>query len=96
MPRVRKPKPHGESVIPKAVLAKAIADILDEEELTQTEAAWMLRDSPSQLSLIVSGKLRGFSAERLLRMLTGLGKDVEVVVRKAKGNAGGRVRAIVK
>ena len=62
-----------ERVIPKGVLAKEIASILRQRNLTQTEAAWLMKDAPSQVSLVVTGKLRGFSTERLLRMLARLG-----------------------
>lgn len=95
MRKGRTSKPPVESIIPKAVLAKEIAKTLRARELTQTEAAWLIKDAPSQLSLVVTGKTRGFSAERLLRMLTRLGKDVDVVLRKTKGNGPGRVRVSI-
>jgi hypothetical protein len=62
---------------------------------TQTEAAYIVRDAPSQLSLMVTGKLTGFSSERLIRTLTRLGRDVEITVRPARGRTG-KVRLIVK
>lgn len=52
----------------KQEIAKAIAKYLDENALTQTEASYVMKDAPSQISLVVSGKLRGFSLERLMRM----------------------------
>jgi len=75
-------------VIPKSVLAKEIATILEDRELTQTEAAYVMRDAPSQVSLVVTGKLRGFSTERLLRMLARLGRDIEIVIRPTRGRKG--------
>ena len=78
----------SESIIPKNVLAREIADILDDQQLTQTEAAYIMRDAPSQISLVVTGKLRGFSTERLLRMLARLGRDIDIVIRPAKGKTG--------
>jgi predicted XRE-type DNA-binding protein len=53
------------------VLTAAIYRIvmLDDRQLTQTEAAYVIRDAPSQISLVVTSKLRGFSVERLVRML---------------------------
>jgi hypothetical protein len=44
-----------------------------------------MRDAPSQISLVVTGKLRGFSTERLLRMLARLGRDIDIVIRPSKG-----------
>ena len=81
-----RPRAVAESVIPKEVLAKEVAKILDDQELTQTEAAYIMRDAPSQISLVVTGKLRGFSTERLLRMLARLGRDI--VIRPSKGKTG--------
>ncbi len=77
-----------ESVIPKNVLAKEIAKILEDQDLTQTEAAYIMRDAPSQISLVVTGKLRGFSTERLLRMLARLGRDIDITIRPSKGKQG--------
>ena len=85
---LRRPRAVPESVIPKNILAKEIASILEDQQLTQTEAAYIMRDAPSQISLVVTGKLRGFSTERLLRMLARLGRDVDIVIRNAKGKTG--------
>jgi predicted XRE-type DNA-binding protein len=84
----RRPRAVPESVIPKEVLAQEIATILEDQQLTQTEAAYIMRDAPSQISLVVTGKLRGFSTERLLRMLARLGRDIDIVIRPAKGKSG--------
>lgn len=70
-------------MIPKTAFAREIADILDNQQLTQTEAAYIMRDAPSQISLVVTGKLRGFAVDRLVRMLTRLGRDVEITARPA-------------
>jgi predicted XRE-type DNA-binding protein len=94
MPR-RKSSSKGDELIKKAVLAKEIARILKDRGLTQTEAAYIIRDAPSQLSLMVTGKLRGFSVERLIRTLTRLGRDVEIRIRPARGRAG-KVRLAVR
>ncbi len=86
--RTRRPRAVSESVIPKAVFAKEIATILDDEQLTQTEAAYIMRDAPSQISLVVTGKLRGFAVDRLVRMLLRLGRDVDITTRPARGRTG--------
>ena len=84
-----------EGLIKKAVLAKEIARILRDGGLTQTKAAYITREAPSQLSLIVNGHLDGFSSERLLRTLTRLGRDVSLTIRPARGRAG-KVRLTVR
>lgn len=70
-------------LIPKAELAQEIATIIRYHHLNQTEAAKIVGDAPSQMSLLMSGKLEGFSTERLLRMLLRLGRDIELVFRPA-------------
>lgn len=87
MPRKKTTAPR-EELIKKAPLAKEIASIIEDRGLTQTEASYIVRDAPSQLSLITTGKLAGFSAERLLRTLTRLGRDVEITIRRSRGRAG--------
>ena len=95
MPKGRRPRKVNEQVVPKAKLAREIARILDDENLTQTEAAYRVKDAPSQISLMVTGNLRGFSAERLIRTLVGLGRDVSITTRSAKGGKGS-VRVMIK
>ena len=94
--RSRKPRKTQPSVISKDVLAREVARILDEDQLTQMQAAYIIKDSPSQISLLVTGKTRGFSAERLIRMLTRLGRDVDIAVRKSKAGKVGKVRVTVR
>ena len=73
----------------KQAIAKDIAQILIDQQLTQTDAAYIMQDAPSQVSLVVTGKLRGFSIERLFRMRALLGAKVRVVV--SSGTAFGEV-----
>lgn len=71
-------------LIPKEELAAEIATIIRYHHLNQTEAARIVGDAPSQMSLLLSGKIEGFSVERLLRMLLRLGRDIELVFRPAE------------
>lgn len=70
-------------------LAQRVAKTLQERELSQTEAARIMRDAPSQLSLVTTGKLRGISTERLMSMLARLGHDVHIVVRERRAAPNG-------
>lgn len=72
----------------KRALALAVKQHLERNQLTQTEAAYIMRDAPSQISLVTTGKLRGFSYERLIRMNARLGKDIDIVLRPARGKRG--------
>jgi predicted XRE-type DNA-binding protein len=91
----RRAAAQREELIKKAPLAREIARILDDRGLTQTEASYIVRDAPSQLSLIVNGHLAGFSPERLLRTLTRLGRDVHIVMRPTKSGRAGKVRVVI-
>lgn len=65
-----------------AHLAKRIAADIARRGITQTEAAHVMHDAASQISLVCGGHLRGFSTIRLLRMLNRLGYDTRVTVHK--------------
>jgi predicted XRE-type DNA-binding protein len=67
--------------IPKEPLAREIRRLVTERGLSQAAAAVVVQDAASQLSLLLSGKLRGFSIDRLVRTLLRLGREVEIVVR---------------
>jgi predicted XRE-type DNA-binding protein len=51
--------------------------------LGQTDAARLLGLTQPKVSALANGKLSGFSVEKLMELLTKLGADVEIVVRKA-------------
>jgi predicted XRE-type DNA-binding protein len=80
------------SLIPKEDLAEEIATIIRYHHLTQTEAARIVGDAPSQMSLLLAGKLEGFSTERLLHMLLRLGRDIELVFAPAQNPRGAKFR----
>lgn len=80
------------ALIPKKELAEEIATIIRYHHLNQTEAARVVGDAPSQMSLLLSGKIEGFSVERLIRMLLRLGQDIELVFRPAQHPRAGKFR----
>ncbi len=72
-----------------------IHHIIEEKELSQTSAGAVVNEAPSQISLLMSGHLAGFSTDRLVRMLLKLGRDVDVVVKKGpRGGRTGHVRVV--
>lgn len=64
----------------KKNVAKDVGAILEMRSLTQQEAAYQTGEAPSQISLVVTGKLRGFSLERLLRLRAMLGAEINLDV----------------
>ena len=65
----------------KVRLAVTINDVLDRRRLSQAEAARQLGVNQPKISALSKYKLEGFSVERLMRFLTSLDQDVEIVIR---------------
>jgi predicted XRE-type DNA-binding protein len=80
----------------KELLAREIGRILRDRQMTQTEASYLIREQPSQLSLITNGRLRGFSLDRLVKYLARLGCDVEVRIAPRKGRRAGAGKVSVR
>jgi len=65
----------------KADLAIRIYRLTEHRRLTPNEAARLLQVSPSELPALFQGRLATCSLDQLLRMLTWLGDDVEILIR---------------
>jgi predicted XRE-type DNA-binding protein len=83
--------PDSEEVIVKAQLVTKIADIIRQRDLTQERAAEVLGLTQPKISKLLKGQFRGISERRLLRCLTRLGRDVEIVVKPAVRRRSGRL-----
>jgi predicted XRE-type DNA-binding protein len=83
--------PRAEEVLFKADLAIAIGDVVRRRRLTQGTAARIVGIDQPKVSALLSGDTRGFSADRLIKILTRLGQDVEIRVHKSRTGKG-RVR----
>ena len=87
----------AEELAAKADLARAIRQLIDVRALSQREAAPLVGVSQPDLSNLYRGRLDGFSIERLSRMLTALGQDVQIVVQpKPRSRRAGRLTALVR
>src|SRR5207249_1705688 len=73
----------AEEALAKAQLAHEIAVLVDSAGLTQAQAAKRLGIDQPKVSLLLRGRLAGFSIERLFRFLNELGQDVEIKIRPA-------------
>ena len=67
----------------KAELVTRIDRIIRERGLNQVEAAKLLGLSQLDVSRLLRGNFREFSMERLLRLLTVLGRDMDMSFAKA-------------
>ncbi|MBW4662969.1 MAG: helix-turn-helix domain-containing protein [Chroococcus sp. CMT-3BRIN-NPC107] len=77
---------NPDELLIKAELVRQISKIITARKMTQTEAAQMLGVDQPKVSALLSGKLSGFSTERLFRFLNALGNDVEIRI-TAKPNS---------
>ena len=71
----------AETHLLKAGLVDRIREIVSATKLTQTDAAKLIGVSQPDVSRLLRGQFRDVSVERLMRMLTRLGCDVDIVVR---------------
>ncbi|MBW7922328.1 MAG: XRE family transcriptional regulator [Rubellimicrobium sp.] len=79
-------KDAGELTL-KAVLALQVASIIRHRRLSQKDAGELLGIPQSRVSRIMNAKLDGITADRLLRMLLRLGRDIDIRVRKGRSPA---------
>jgi predicted XRE-type DNA-binding protein len=84
-----------EEELTKAQLASHLRQILKRRRLTQTAAAALMGIDQPKVSALLNGRLANFSSERLMRLLTALGQDVEITVKaKPRSRARGRIRVV--
>ena len=74
--------PDAETHLLKAELVTRIQGVITKEDLTQTEAAKRMGLSQPDVSRILNGHFRDVSVERLMRLLTRLGCDIDITIRR--------------
>ena len=73
--------PDAETHLLKAELVTRIQRVLTAQALTQVVAAKRMGLSQPDVSRLLNGQFRDVSVERLMRLLTRLGCDVDITVR---------------
>ena len=87
--------PEAEEELTKAQLASHIRQAIKRRRLTQAAAAALMGVDQPKVSALLNGRLANFSSERLMRLLTAIGQDVEITVRaKPRNRARGRIRVV--
>jgi len=82
-----------EEELTKAQLASHIRQVIQRRRLTQVAAAALMGIDQPKVSALLNGRLANFSTDRLMRLLTALGQDVEIVVKGRPGSLEkGRIR----
>jgi len=84
-------RPDADAHLLKAELVTRIDKIIRQRGLKQVEAAKVLGQSQPEVSRLLRGSIREYSVERLLRLLTALGRDVEIVIRDPRSQRRGRL-----
>ena len=74
---------NNQEMMVKAGLAEKIGEIIKNRRLTQMEAALILGMSQPKLSSMLRGQFHGISETKMLQCLNKLGRDIQIVVRKA-------------
>jgi predicted XRE-type DNA-binding protein len=87
------PKPEEE--LTKAQLATHIRQVIKRRRLTQIAAATIMGIDQPKVSALLTGRLANFSSERLMRLLTALGQDVDITIKdKPRNRVQGRIRVL--
>ena len=74
----------SEERLAKAKLAMSIENLIEKSNLTQVEAAKILKVNQPKISALVNGRLDGFSIERLFRFLVILNQDIDITIKPHK------------
>jgi predicted XRE-type DNA-binding protein len=74
--------PDGAERQARLRLAFALNQELEARNISQADAAKVLGVTQPKVSALRRDKLEGFSVERLMNLLTALGQDVEIVIRR--------------
>ena len=72
----------SEGMRAKADLVSIILSIIEKKKWTQEEAAQVLGIPQPKISLLRRGQFSGFSMEKLIKLLSKLNRDIEIVIRK--------------
>lgn len=87
--------PEADDMLVKASLATKIGEIIKKRHLTQQQAAEILGITQPKLSGMLRGQFRGISEAKMLECLNRLGRDVQIVVRKApRSHISGRTSVV--
>ena len=84
--------PDADAHLLKAELVSRIDSIVRQRGITQAEAARILGLSQPDVSRLLRGDFREYSLERLFRLLTALGRDIDIVIRQPRSPTGGKLR----
>ncbi|MXW92484.1 MAG: XRE family transcriptional regulator [Rhodospirillaceae bacterium] len=85
-------RPGADAHLLKAELVGRIDALVRRRGITQAEAGRLLGLTQPDVSRLLRGDFSEYSLERLFRLLNALGRDVDIVIRPPRSDAGGRLR----
>ena len=87
--------PDAEALFLKATLGFEVFQIIGKRNLTQAEAAEILRVKQPEISRLKRGKFNHYSVDRLMTFLTRLNRDIEIrIIPSDSGEGQRRVVAV--
>lgn len=87
--------PDADEELTKAQLATQIRQVIRRRRLTQVAAAAIMGVDQPKVSALLNGRLANFSSERMMRLLTALGQDVDITIKaKPRNRQHGRIRVV--
>jgi predicted XRE-type DNA-binding protein len=78
----------------KVVIARAISRVIVGGGYTQKKAAQIMGLDQPKVSKLLRGRLKEFSADRLIDCLLALGYDIEVKYKKSRASDRGKIRLV--
>lgn len=87
--------PNPELLLAKADLVHRISLLIEARKLTQTKAAKLIGLPQPKLSALLRGQTKGFTIDRLVRLLNALGQRVEISLKDVAPTSRGRKIAVV-
>jgi predicted XRE-type DNA-binding protein len=87
--------PDSEEMLVKSKIVVELHRAIKSRKLTQTAAAKVIGIAQPDLSNVLRGRFRGYSTDRLMRMLVAFGRDIDIVVHTPKRRKSpGRIRVL--
>src|SRR5579862_959210 len=87
--------PEPEEELTKAQLASHIRQVIKRRRLTQVAAATLMGIDQPKVSALLNGRLANFSSDRLMRLLTALGQDIEITIKDGtRRDARAKIRVV--
>lgn len=83
--------PEADRLKVKAELTRQIYNIIRKRGLTQVAAGRLLGLKQPDISALMRGRFTGFSTDRLIKLLTTLDRDVDIVIKRKPRSRSARV-----